>query len=183
MGVQIQALSEFIHEFLLVRIEGLWNLDEDFQMKISSSASFHRGQPSTRETEDLSARCSWRYADRGFAIDGGYTDVIAERGLPVADGNRAEQICAAPLEKEVFVDVDDDVEVSRLPRSPWVIALASEFEFLTGADSLGNPDLETVRDFGTSRSSAWLTAFDDDAAGARTMGALTSEQATTTRSA
>ena len=71
------------------------------------------GQALAFQADDGAGLRALRNGDFLVAIQAGHADLGAESGLRDADGNRAIEIRAAPLEKRMFLHVQDDVEIAR----------------------------------------------------------------------
>jgi hypothetical protein len=127
-----------------------WNFDAQFKMQITASTSLHRRQASACQTQYLAAFCSCCDPYGGLSIDGRYSEIRAEGGLCERDGDFTVQICPASLEKGVFVDAHDDIEIARFSGRTWVITFASQLQFLACSDPFWNPDPERLDVFRTA---------------------------------
>src|SRR5579859_1929151 len=97
-----------------------------------------------------------------LAIQPGHRKFCAERGLRNADGNRAIQICAAPLEERMLFDFEHDIKVAARTAIRPRLAFAGNAKARSRVHAWRNAQLDGFLALHAPLASAFrATLFDD----------------------
>src|SRR5712692_2340498 len=133
-----QGCAKLLHELAL--FPGEFNRREhaDVIIQIAFAAAARVGHALSLVAEDRAALRAFGNLELFFAVEPGYLNLGAKRGLDKAQRNRAVQIGAAPFEESMLLHFEYNVEVARRT------AVGSRFAF--ARDSQARPRVHARRE-------------------------------------
>src|SRR5207302_721410 len=140
----LRGLPKLLEKLTLARAQSRRHLDHDLVDGIAAAATAQVGHALALDEEALPRLGASGHVEARLAVEDGHVDLVAQADLGIRQGQLADEISALSHEDLVRADLEEYVEIARMPAGQAALAFAGEAELIAVLDAGRDGDLEEL---------------------------------------